>query len=135
MGYYIYQHETDFRIKKENFEKALQALKDVCHEEFNKNENFDFGWVDIFKVFDSPTLGHALIEFNWNPTIGENGDIEDIEFMSEKLGSEEFLFKTLTPFVEKDSYIVIEGSESEWWKWLFDGKTLIEKPGKVVFED
>jgi hypothetical protein len=30
---------------------------------------------------------------------------------------------------------VIEGSDSKWWKWLFDGKTLIEKPGKVVFED
>jgi hypothetical protein len=142
MGYYIYQHETEFHIKKENFEKALAAIYKIAEEEIESakkskypDQNPQFGWTSCKTLLECKTLADALIEWGWEPICDDSGDISDIQFSGEKLGEEEVLFKTLAPFVEKDSFIVIEGSDSKWWKWLFDGKTLIEKPGKVVFED
>jgi hypothetical protein len=135
MGYYIYQHDTEFHIKKKNFDKALQALKDACQKKIDDKQEYDIGFADPAVVLESTSLIKALNEFSWDPLIDGNGDIIDIEFEGEKMGAEELLFKTLAPFVQKKSHIDIEGSDSEWWQWYFDGKELITKQGRVVFDD
>lgn len=127
MGYCIEMRESKFAIKKENFEKALQSLKDVfvpenmtCHDYVGGKIYPHFSWVDTKAVLESTELGEALEEIRYTPTYNGNGDICDVEFTGEKYGDEKVFFNALAPYVESGSYLCFEGEDEDTWKWIFD---------------
>jgi hypothetical protein len=85
---------------------------------------------------NAKTLKEALSAWRWDSFISEEtGDLVDLTFNGEKLGDDETFFETLAPFVKAGSYIEMEGEDGGHWKWKFDGKTMTEVSGKVVYED
>lgn len=114
MGYYINVREVDITIKKENFEACRQAIISLgCGD-----------WVNA--CTEDQTLEKMLTEWRWNPEFDKDGNINNLYFESEKLGSEEKFFEALAPYVEAGSYIEISGEENAIWRYCFDGKTMYE---------
>ena len=129
MGYYMDQTDSKFIIKKENFKKALNALKDAfipenmdCMDYVNGENIPHFSWVNTQTVLNADTLEDALNEIRYQPKYDNNRNIINVEFTGQKYGSEEVFFTALAPYVEKDSYISFEGEDGAKWTWKFDGK-------------
>ena len=130
MGYCIEMTDSKFKIKKENFEKALENLKSVfipdnmtCYNYIGGKKYPHFSWVETKVVLESKTLEEALEEIRYTPEYDSNGDICNVEFTGEKYGDEKIFFNALAPYVEDESYIAFEGEDEVEWKWIFnDGK-------------
>ena len=116
MGYYIYFRDCDFTIKKENKQKALEALKEL----FAKRPTLS--WVSQSDIKDKEAIEDALSECRWETECDESGDIVWIRFSGEKSGDDGVIFDSIAPFVEKNSYIEMRGEENEIWRWIFDGE-------------
>lgn len=127
MGYYMSMIDNKFKIKKENFEEALNNLKGVfipenmnCCDYVNGKHIPHFSWVDTSSVLKSKTLCKALEEIRYKPEYDNNGDICNVEFTGQKYGSENVFFNALAPYVENGSYIAFEGEDGDTWEWLFN---------------
>lgn len=130
MGYYIEMTDSKFKIKKENFRKALESLKSAfvpenmnCYNYIGGKKYPHFSWVDTDSVLRSRSLGNALAEIRYEPVYDDNDDICNVEFTGQKSGSEKVFFNALAPYVESGSYIAFEGEDGDKWEWSFnDGK-------------
>lgn len=126
MGYYMTQRDSSFLIKKENAAKALAALKRL--------KGKDYSWVGSASTEAAKTLTEMLDAWRWELIKNDNGDFVSIQFQGEKLGDDEVMFKAIAPFVEAGSWIEMDGEEQAIWRWVFDGKTVVENHGEVVFK-
>jgi len=142
MGYYIYLEDANFHIKKENFEPALQALKNLMAKEselghggtyYNGVHTRHFSWIDSTSVLKAETLEAAMEECCWTVWLNKNGDIDGIEFINEKIGDDEYILQAIAPFVEKGSYLNMKGEDGAMWRWEFDGQALIEKQAQITW--
>lgn len=131
MGYYMEQTDSKLVIKKDNFKKALEALKSVfipenmnCVDYINGEEYPHFSWVDTQVVLNADTLADALEEIRYYSKYDSNGNIIDVEFTGQKYGSEKVFFTALASYIEKDSYISFEGEDGAKWIWKFNGETV-----------
>lgn len=129
MGYYMDQTDSKFVMKKENFGKALQALKGVfipenmtCIDYVYGKKYPHFSWVDTNVVLKAKTIEEALKEIRYEPEYDNEGNIVNVEFTGEKFGDEEIFFMALAPYIEKGSYISFEGEDGCEWTWFFNGK-------------
>lgn len=128
MGYYISQMESEFEMKKENADKALEALKNLLQEKKQ------IGWSRYEKVKNCKTLEDAMNECLWTLDTNDNGDYDDILFEGEKSGSDEVILSAIAPFVENNSYIQMMGEDGEIWRWIFVNGELMEKYATITFE-
>ena len=126
MGIYISLREETFKMDANKKDKALAAIKKLC------KKNKDYSWVENDKVLDAKTFEEAMQEWRYPVSVDEKGNVCQIEFIGEKLGDEEELFKAIAPFVKRGSYLVME-IEQDFYKWAFDGKTFKEKCGHIEF--
>lgn len=145
MGYYMNQRDAYFVIKKENFDKALAAVKALgtkakldsgggCWRGGDKVES-SYSWVTTQGFMEAKTLKQAIEAWRWNPEIDDNGDICHIYFSGEKLGDDAVLFEALAPYVETDSYIEMAGEESAIWRWCFDDGDFEEKFATISWDN
>lgn len=125
MGYCIHQREAKFHVKRSNFVPAVKALQAM---------RGTYSWARDFQKLTS--LVKILSAWRWEAkrVDEEEGDIVGIQFCGEKAGDDLALFKVLAPFVEAGSFVHMVGEDGAQWKWIFDGKTCVEKQGKVSFE-
>jgi len=130
-------HDYDFNLSKENFGKALEAIKGLAGKETIKDSSgAHFRWVDTRKFLRAETLEDAFRAWRWAIDIDENtGDAVAIEFEGDKLGDDEKFFKAIAPFVEDGSYIDMIGEDGYAWRWLFGGGKLKEISGEIVFRE
>lgn len=130
MGYRVNQRGSKFSIRKENFEKALLAVKGLVGQKTVRD--FETGsFDDVDDNFGrAKTLEEALAFWRWKLM----SDTQEIEFTGKVLGDDKLLFHTIAPYVEEGSYIKMEGEDGVRWKWAFDGKRCIEKFRSVVYE-
>lgn len=137
MGYCMSMEECDFRILKENFSKALKAVKGLAGKEtIRDGSGRHFSWVDTAEFMNAGTLEAALTAWRWHPLIDTSyGHIIDLEWEGEKSGDDEILFDAIAPFVEKGSYIQMIGEDGYRWRWKFDGKKCVEVGSRVVWDD
>ena len=140
MGYYMDQRESHFKIKKENFDAALTALKSVfvtenmtCCDWVNGNEIPHFAWVDTKRVLDAETLDEALEEIRWEPEHDLDGNIDCLRFDGEKIGDEDTFFQAIAPYVEAESYIEMIGEDNYMWRWVFNGDIVEEKTPTIIW--
>ena len=73
MGYQIYMREVDLRIRKENFEAVLTALKEAFVS--------DRTWTEHLESFED-----AMSDFGYIPEYDENGQIVSITTKSTSYG-------------------------------------------------
>lgn len=136
MGYCMDQVGSKFRIERKNFEKALLAIKALAgHESITDSSGPHFSWVNNEEYLKAETLEKAIDAWRWHAEVdGAEGDIIDISFRGEKYGDDDAFFKAIAPFVVKGSFIEMSGEEGARWRWFFDGYTVHEQSGRVVYE-
>lgn len=130
MGYCITVTDNQLKINKENFQNCVNAIISLHGQETYQDH---FSWVDR-NFYQLNSLKDILNAWRWEPLYDESGNIQQLEFTGEKLGDDELLFKTLAPFIEPDSFINFRGEDNYHWQYAFDGKTMKELQGKVVYE-
>jgi hypothetical protein len=118
MGYCMTQEISNFRIKNDKKEGALRAAMSMPDE--------DFHWVKRGWNKDLRDIEGALHAWRYEPEVDELGDIVDVQFSGEKLGTEISFFKVIAPFVEPGSFIEMHGEDGSMWRWVFDGTTCKE---------
>jgi hypothetical protein len=124
MGYRIEQKHSEFRIRKEHFQSALEEINRFVEV---RNAGDSLPWVNAHRVLTSNSLPEALSLLRWSPQIDqETGDICSIYFEGEKLGSDKAIFDAIAIFVEPGSFIAMRGEDSSIWEWKFNGFRCIE---------
>ena len=96
MGYYITMVDSSFKLKKENEDKALAAIKDMFKPEHLNNQarggSFNGGgktaswysWVDTERSLACKTLAEAIDEWGWVVIQDDNDEIVGLEYESNK---------------------------------------------------
>lgn len=127
--------EASFKIKKENQEKALEAIKGLTGKETITGYSGEdhFSWVTTEEFLIALHLEDALEAWRWTVEFDEGGDIIDIGFNGEKYGDDIILFNAIAPFVE-DGYIQMKGEDDAVWRWSFKDGVCKEIMGKVTVE-
>lgn len=136
MGYLMDMMDSQFTIKAANKAAALKAIRALARVEATKGSALQqsngqmvhhFSWVDGEYVH-AKKLEVALDDWRYEATVNdETKDIVGLTFCGEKLGDDEFLFKTLAPFVEDGSYVQFSGEDGAVWRWSFIGGKLVDK--------
>lgn len=121
--------ESNVKIKKENFDFVVNAIKNLHGQETCGNY---FSWVEIdfHKHNDIASIFEA---WRWGACFSIDGDIEDLIFDGEKIGDENLLFSAIAAYVKPNSWIEFSGDESKW-RYEFDGHKMIKKIRKVGLE-
>lgn len=140
MGYYMEQVGSNFTIKKENIQKAWDSLVELFKIEkksIHDSSGYHYSWIDTESVLNARTFEEAMSESRWDvETNPLDGDIIDIYFNGEKYGGDEtIILSSIAPYVENDSYIIMQGEEGERWKWKFINGKIEEISGRFVFDD
>lgn len=116
MGYQIYMREVDLRIRKENFEAALTALKEAFVSDRTWTEHLE-------------SLEDAMSDFGYIPEYDENGSIDGFEYEGKCLRGDYEFWTALAPFVVEGCYLEVEGDDLEIWRWKFrNGKVIVQYP-------
>jgi len=80
------------------------------------------------------SLPRLLLALGWEvEQEAQTGDIVCILFAGEKAHEDYALFKALAPFVRKDSFIAMEGEDGCLWRWWFNGRTVREQSGLIIY--
>lgn len=128
MGYCMEQMENKFCIRKENEEKALQALKELARK------NKKLAWINSNTIIKANTLEDAINECGWElERDDEESDYNAIYFISEKLGDENIFFSAIAPYVESGSYIQMVGEDGCIWRYVFENGEMKEVEAKISF--
>jgi hypothetical protein len=129
MGYDMDLIEQKFRVKKENFEPMLAAIKSqITHSSYS--------WVSPSAYTNSENVLLAFEEWRWSPSIdNDSGDICDLYFDGHKLGDDDKFFSVIAPYVESGSYICMQGEDGALWKWSFHDGVVEEIEGRIVWDD
>lgn len=128
MEYSMKMTDQNFSIKKENFQQALDNLKDIYLDtDITANDYVDgkaylqrYMWVNAIEVLKSKTLDEAMKAIRYKPLYDSNGNINSIEFTGQRFGDEGIFFNALRPFVVSGSYLCFAGDDGTSWKWSFD---------------
>lgn len=147
MGYYISLDDVNFKMKKENIEKALQEVKrnvnDLIELQLNNKSCCDLGVnefdnisADFDVLLNAKTIREIFNEFNYDIEFDSiSGDIISLSFIGEKIYDEESLFSVIAPYVEANSYIQMKGEDGEVWRWAFKNKRLYVLESKLIFDE
>ena len=141
MGYYMTQRDAIFHIKKENVDKALQAIKDLADPEKMKGNAHGgsrteiwYSWVTTSEFVNAGTLKDAIRAWRWEVDIDDEGNVCHLWFEGEKLGDDAVLFEALAPYVEDGGYIEMSGEDGALWRWDFNNKSMTEQFATVRWD-
>lgn len=143
MGYCMQQRNSIFTIEKENVPKALEAIKKLVEKVDmlggggsygpNGKTSSHYSWVDTLSFLKAETFQKAMEEWRWDVEVDATGEVNNIYFRGEKLGDDKILFDAIAPFVEKGSFIEMDGEDGTLWRWNFDGKHCVEKSPQITW--
>ena len=128
MGYYITQGDTEILIKGVNHTSLIKKVK-----EFIKAGN-EFDWANNDVILKTFSITELFDEICWEVKFNEQGDIDTLGFIGEKLGSEDVFFDLIAEFVEDGSYITIYGECADSWKYVFHNGKMKILQGKMIYE-
>lgn len=132
MGYAMNQGNTAFALKRENQPPALAAIRALSGKGPHGGR---FSWVDPDFATKCDNFHDIMEEWRWEPEYDDGGNVDNIEFIGEKIGQDKVLFDAIAPFVEPGSFIEMVGEDGTKWKWAFDGMTCKEVNVIDTFED
>ena len=128
MRYCMQQRDSHFRMAAEKLPAALAAVQALAEQKTS------FQWVDSNFARQASTVAEILEAWRWEGEFDPiTGDLTDIHFIGEKLGDEEILFQALAPFVDKGSFIEMQGEDGDLWRWTFDGQQMIEQVARITW--
>lgn len=138
MGFYITTEESNILIPTLNLDAAYQSLVDLntnpTHAHLKNSASTSersFAWMpanyheqattaqDVFELmgFETELNSHGLVLTNYD---GKSGD-------------ERHFFTAIARYVDPGSYIHFRGEDGSHWRFDFDGDSVIERDGQIVF--
>lgn len=146
MGYCVSMQLNNVVISAEKAQECLLALNTI-HEsptlEANasggsyaggkKTEVF-YAWVDNPPATGFPNLVAAFGAWRYDAAELDDGNIQIEYFNGEKWGDDEFLFRTIAPYVVPGASIEVRGDDDCVWRYRFHDGRVYEDSGEVVFE-
>lgn len=132
MGYCVEMKECKFFIKKENIEKAFNTLRDYAKTKIEKKERLS--WIDLHSVAYSETLTEALESCDFDILYNDNGDVYDVDYISEKLGDHDVILNVIAPYIEDGSYLEMYGEDGDIWRWCIKDNKCYWKTPKIIWE-
>lgn len=134
MGYCISQRRAQFKMDPKDFPAALKAIQALRWKETPVGYNVQhFAWISP-NFHEIQDFVEMLREWRWDLAMDITNNVLGIHFVGEKMGADELLFDTIAPWVEKGSYIEMQGEDGNIWRWVFDGKHCHEKYAKLSFD-
>jgi len=113
MGLYISQADSKFFICHENIPLVIDAIKDLINKPElmhggqyinGKKTNSWFSFVDM-NYIKSNSIKEIFDSWGFEIQQDVNENICKIQFMADKAGQEDILFKAIAPFVKNGSFI------------------------------
>lgn len=132
MGYCVEMKECKFFIKKENIEKAFNTLRDYAKTKIENKERLS--WIDLHSVAYSETLTEALESCDFDILYNDNGDVYDVDYISEKLGDHDVILNVIAPYIEDGSYLQMYGEDGDTWRWCIKDNKCYWKTPKIIWE-
>ena len=132
MGYCVEMKECKFFIKKENIEKAFNTLRDYAKTKIENKEGLS--WIDLHSVAYSETLTEALESCDFDILYNDNGDVYDVDYISEKLGDHDVILNVIAPYIEDGSYLQMYGEDGDIWRWCIKDNECYWKTPKIIWE-
>lgn len=149
MGYYVETIGCEFLLKKENFQKAYQAMCELNNHDdlkrggkFPSEENWEgkynpnkwFSWMPYNYPETTMTMEEILNLLGFeNLSYNDNGDLVYLSYYS-KIGDEEEFFRAIAPLIEDGSYIDWRGEDGEYLRWYFSDGQMTFKNGHITFD-
>lgn len=150
MSYNITEFEEDITISKENLKPMLKALTKFANNKLKNKPYYinllpkntkitDQNSANLYFGRDPANTDNLLTilqNMMFDPDFDNAGNLVALNYVGENLYDElnEF-FDVIAPFVEPDSYASFEGESQDFFQYAFDGKTMHEKIGKIVWTD
>lgn len=159
MGYDVTMDIQNVVIPGAKVAGALAALKgmmddvDLCGSggawKGGKKTSSNYSWVRtnvVLECIERGDLAGALNEWRYDaegeplsPTEqlakgSEHADVKITYFSCSKWGDDEQLWAVLAPFIADGGVVEIMGEDDHRWRYLFDGGTMKEETGHVVWE-
>lgn len=151
MGYRVETIDVDFSIKKENLEKAYEAL---C--ELNKHDNLKYGRTGLTSkpehstsAAENPGVCFSWMEWNYDEifntaqeifeelgfdtAFNADGDLE-VHHYNSKTGSEEDFLRAVAPFAKDGSYIEWRGEDGYMWRNFFESGVMTTQHAEIVWK-
>lgn len=150
MSYNITEFEEDITILKANLKPMFNAMTKFANTGIKNKPYYLALLPENTKLTDQNS---ANLYFGQNPTntsdiltilqnmlfdpeFDKDGNLIALNYVGENLYDEfENFLDVIAPFVEPKSYMRFEGESQEFFEYVFDGKTMKEKIGKIVWED
>lgn len=125
MGYGVKYEINDVVIPEKSVPDCLAAIN-ALHLDLH------YAWVGDPPAGGFKTLVEAFRAWRFSATDNDS-DIVLEYFNGEKLGDEECLFRAIAPYViqEEDPSIFALGEDGTQWRYLFNGRKLIEQRAHI----
>ena len=133
MGYCVSSMKSKVFIKNEVKKEAFEALKKFTKQKQNKNESLT--WVYFDEILEAESLGEALENCRWEVSVDDLGNIDELEFIGEKLGDELEIFNSIASYFNEGSYIEMSGEDGDIWRYLFKDGECKEIHPKITWEE
>lgn len=120
MGYQANSVVSDFLIRHGEQEKLLvAAVHQYANDQFTK-------------ITDAKDLFNS---FGFSVSFNSSGDINDIGFEYQPYHQDSIyeLFRLISPYVLKGSYVTFVGDDDAFWSFYFDGQSFQKFNGKMVY--
>ena len=154
MGYYVDTTAADIFISKDKFEDCYKAMCKLNERDDLKSggswgagisadqpkpEGMDyhpgrwFSWMDANYPETCKSMEDILYALGFeNIDYDEEGNLIDLCYSS-KIGSEDYFFQSIAPFVKEGSYINWSGEDNSIWQWYFNGKEMVTKSALITW--
>ena len=132
MGYSMYQVDRTFHISALAKQNALVALFDWEDRKYHERESRG---VTGYPPEKRLSLEAQIELYGWTLETDEQGNVVGIEFGGDRLCDEDEWLAAIAPFVDKGSYIEMNGEDGIYWKWYFDGKTCTTYYAQLVYPE
>lgn len=131
MGYNMSQVDAKFFVPVDKIPAMVEAIRNLYGgETIRDSSGRHFSWVS--ENFHTLTDAAQLLEaWRWDVEFDDDGNIDTVHFLGEKLGDDNILFDAIAPFVKAGSYVEMSGEDGDRWRWIFDGEAMLEKQAKV----
>jgi hypothetical protein len=134
MGYYVDTAQVNFRLRKENYQKAYEAMCALNADNsiksggsYSSGTGFERKWFSWMPE-NYPEVCEdaiAIIQELGFEVIEDQDGINSL-YYSNKIGDEAKFFSAIAPFVEEGSTIFWRGEDGDMWAWKFDGKKMTQ---------
>jgi hypothetical protein len=123
--------KSNVEIDKANFAAALKAIQGIPRKDSADSE---YAFVEE-GYREAISLHGALMKWRWEPNYCNDENIVGLDFLGEKLGDDDVLFATISPFVKDNSEICMASDQGVVWRWLFRGGVAVMQQGTIHFEE